>query len=105
MALAVAMIAGVAVGRRVLPALVDGGHRLLLLFLSPCVFGRARRRARGAIRVLCAFGAPASTAQRTQTMLREALVIGLSKPRTCCKSELVLRVRALTIRSKDSKIS
>ena len=39
MALAVAMITRIAVGRRVLPALVDGGHLLLLLSASAVPFG------------------------------------------------------------------
>ena len=83
MALAVAMIARIAVGRRVLPALVDGGH---LSFVACGAFGFG-----------CAFWLFELSSAATAEPRRGALDMGLSKSRTSADERWVLWGRALTI--------
>ena len=83
MALAVAMITRIAVGRRVLPALVDGGH---LSFVACGAFGFG-----------CAFWLFELSSAATAEPRRGALDMGLSKSRTSADERWVLWGRALTI--------
>ena len=79
------MIARIAVGRRVLPALVDGGH---LSFVACGAFGFG-----------CAFWLFELSSAATAEPRRGALDMGLSKSRTSADERWVLWGRALTISS------